>query len=220
MTAEQMGQQSSVTVAAFDVDGTLTRRDCVLPFLVRLVGRRRLIVVAGRHPLLLARTALGFGGRDRLKETVVGELLVGRPVEEVERVGRDFALGQAVEWLRPDTVGRLRWHREQGHEVVIVSASLWAYLRPLCAEVLGGVSGLLCTEIEVRPDGRCGARLVEGNCRGEEKARRLLRWIDGRPATIWAYGDSGGDAQLLALADHPVWVGRKPIAAHALEESS
>jgi phosphoserine phosphatase len=26
---------------------------------------------------------------------------------------------------------------------------------------------------------------------------------------LWAYGDSAGDEELLALADHPTWVGRR-----------
>ena len=54
-------------------------------------------------------------------------------------------------------------------------------------------------------------RPVDGNCRGPEKARRLLAWLDanhgGRDAVeLWAYGDSPGDRELLAAADKPVWV--------------
>lgn len=37
-------------VAAFDVDGTLTVRDCVRPFLERLGGKTGLLVAVGRRP--------------------------------------------------------------------------------------------------------------------------------------------------------------------------
>jgi phosphatidylglycerophosphatase C len=52
------------------------------------------------------------------------------------------------------------------------------------------------------------------NNRGAEKAARLQAWLDARfgPGTdveLWAYGDSSGDAELLALAHHPTWVGRR-----------
>jgi phosphatidylglycerophosphatase C len=48
-----------VVVAAFDVDGTLTTRDCVRPFLERVAGRRRLVTSVLRRPLatLAARSA-------------------------------------------------------------------------------------------------------------------------------------------------------------------
>jgi phosphatidylglycerophosphatase C len=208
----------AMVVAAFDVDGTLTTRDCVVPFLVRVAGRRRVVAASMRHPLLLGRVAFGFGGRDALKEAVVGRLLKGRPRADVDALGRRFAREAVAGWLRPDTTARLQWHRERGHSVVIVSASLRAYLEPLASEVLGGVEALLCTDVETRPDGTFVASLRNGNCRGPEKARRLEAWLAGRPATIWAYGDSSGDTELLAMAHHPVHVRRAPIPAIPIEE--
>jgi phosphoserine phosphatase len=38
--------------------------------------------------------------------------------------------------------------------------------------------------------------------------------MDRRATTVWAYGDSRGDRELLAAADHPVWV-REPLASVA-----
>lgn len=202
-----------VVVAAFDVDGTLTKRDCVLPFLVRVAGRRRVIVAGLRHPVLLVSTALGRGDRDRLKEYVVGRLVRGRDQASLDDAGRGYAREVVARWLRPDTMARLSWHRERGHAVVLVSASLRSYLEPLAAEVLGGVDAVLCTDVETAPDGVCTGRLDGGNCRGPEKSRRLRGWLADRPATIWAYGDSSGDAELLAMADHPVRVRGVVIAA-------
>ena len=52
-------------------------------------------------------------------------------------------------------------------------------------------------------------RLSGANCRGPEKARRVREWLAGAGldgAELWAYGDSPGDAELLAMADHPVRV--------------
>lgn len=198
--------EAHVVVAAFDVDGTLTKRDCVVPFLMRVAGRRRVLSASLRHPVLLLATAIGRGDRDRLKELVVGRLVQGRQRAALDDEGETFAREVVSRWLRPDTMDRLRWHRDRGHSVVLVSASLRPYLEPLASQVIGGVEAVLCTDVESSADGVCTGRLLGGNCRGPEKSHRLRTWLAGRSATIWAYGDSAGDAELLAMADHAVRV--------------
>jgi phosphatidylglycerophosphatase C len=192
-------------VAAFDVDGTLTTRDCVVPFLARLAGRTRLVLGVCRHPLGVAR-ALIRRDREALKVIGVGAAVTGRDRAEVDRLGALHADVIYSGWLRPDTLGRLRWHQEQGHLVVLVSASLTSYLEPLARRL--GVDAVLCTRIAVDAAGRCTGGLDGPNCRGPEKERRLREWLaehDLDGATIWAYGDSSGDRELLAMADQAVW---------------
>lgn len=200
------GASRTRTVAAFDVDGTLTTRDCVLPFLSRVGGRWRVVRSAGRRPWLLLRTAVGRGDRDRVKAMVVGGAIRGTSRERLDDTGSAFAGEVGKRWLRADVMERLQWHRGQGHAIVLVSASLRAYLEPFARDVLGGVDAVLCTDVETGPDGLCTGRLLGANCRAAEKARRLTEWLAGEPAVLWAYGDSSGDRELLGMAHHPVWV--------------
>lgn len=192
-------------VAAFDVDGTLTVRDCVGPFLVRLAGRRGVAAAVARHPLATLAGA-ARRDRDRLKAVLVGGVFAGRSVEAVASAGREFAATVAATMLRPDTLARLRWHQGEGHHTVLVSASLRPYLEPLGAEL--GVGAVLCTDVAER-GGTYTDRLAGANCRAAEKAVRLRSWLAERrlvDAEIWAYGDSRGDAELLAMAHHAQWV--------------
>jgi phosphatidylglycerophosphatase C len=194
-----------MVIAAFDVDGTLTTRDCVRPFLERAAGRRRLITSMLRRPLATV-VAAARRDRDRLKEIIVGGSLRGKLVTEVETIGEQFAQYVLVNWLRPDTVRRLRWHQQAGHRTVIVSASLAAYLRPLALRL--GIDDVLCTD-STRSGDRYGDRLSGLNCRADEKRRRLDQWLEEHRwvhAEVWAYGDSAGDRELLDRADHAVWV--------------
>jgi phosphoserine phosphatase len=43
----------------------------------------------------------------------------------------------------------------------------------------------------------------------------LRSWLEERrisAVTVYAYGDSAGDRQLLAMATHPHWIGKNRIA--------
>jgi len=194
-------------VAAFEFDGTLARRDTMVPFLLSAAGWPRLTLAA-----LAASPAYFRGGRDELKLATVARLFRGWPRDRFEEHGRTYA-AKLVELLRPELVERLRWHQEEGHPVVLVSASLATYLRPLAAEL--GIDDVIAVELDCSDAGTLTGLVVGGvNCRGPHKVTRLRAWLDerygeGSQVELWAYGDSSGDEELLALADHPTWVGRR-----------
>ncbi len=195
-------------VVAFDVDGTVTRRDCVVPFLRRVGGTSavtaRLVYRVGRAAPMLARR-----DRDALKELAAHVAFAGRCADDVARHGREFAAIVRAGWLRPDIMAVMAAHRAAGDAIVLVSASFEAYLVPL-GELLG-VDTTLGTRLQVGGDGRLTGRLDGANCRGPEKVRRLRAWPDaahgGRGAVdLVAYGDSPGDRELLADADVAHWI--------------
>jgi phosphatidylglycerophosphatase C len=196
-------------VAAFDFDGTLARHDTLVPFLRQACGTRRVVAAT-------ARAALAARSRDTLKVAAVGHLFRGRTADELDALGRDY-VPTLISLLRPELLERLRWHRAEGHAVVIVSASLGAYLRPLADQL--DIDAALAVELVVGADGvLTGAVVGEANTRGPEKVARLTAWTAQRfgadaPFELWAYGDSTGDEELLARADHPTWVGRRATRA-------
>jgi phosphatidylglycerophosphatase C len=192
-------------VAAFDFDGTLARRDTLVPFLRQVRGTPRVVAAA-------ARAALRTRDRDTLKVATIGHLFRGVPADDLDDRGRAYA-PTLVELLRPEMLEQVRWHQREHHAVVIVSASLGVYLRPLAEHL--GLDAALAVELVTGADGcLTGGVIGELNTRGPEKVARLTTWVAERfgPATaceLWAYGDSAGDEDLLALADHAMWVGRR-----------
>jgi phosphatidylglycerophosphatase C len=198
-------------VAAFDFDGTVSRRDTLVPFLARAGGRRRFAQVCGRLGLSGARGGVDLRDRDDLKEQLLRELFVGRDEEELRHLGVRYARDLLSDQLRSDVLARLDDHRRAGHEVLFVSASLVYYLEPL-AELLG-VHGVLAVEPEVR-DGKLTGALARPNVRAEQKALRLREWLGVDPhgpvegVRVYGYGNSSGDHALLAMSDHAYWLGR------------
>ncbi len=192
-------------VAAFDFDGTLSVRDTLVPFLRRARGTPRVLAAA-------AWALPQVRDRDAYKLALIGHLFRGVPADRLAAEGEAYVPSlEAV--LRPELLDRLRWHQAEGHAAVLVSASLGAYLRPLAVRL--GLDAVLAVELVVDADGRLTGEVVGGlNTRGPEKVSRLRAWVDqrhgpGADVELWAYGESSGDEELLARADHPTWVGKR-----------
>ena len=195
-------------VAAFDFDGTLTGRDMLMPFLVGLAGRRAMAPLLGGAGTELMRG--GVRSRNAAKAIVLRRVMAGRSAADVAEAGERYA-HTLIPRLRPDGVDRVRWHQDRGDRVVLVSASLGVYLRPLAVEL--GLDGVEAVELVADDDGVLTGAMTGPNCRGPEKVVRLDRWLAGAGLDrsgieLWAYGDSAGDDELLTAADHAHRCGR------------
>lgn len=197
-------------IAAFDVDGTITTTDCVVPFLRRTAGTARLIGRLLRSPITVGSGALRRD-RDALKAASAAAAFRGLDSAVVAADAVSFAQEVADRHLRDDVVESLRDHAAAGDTVVLVSASFEVYLRPLAA--LLGADDVIAVRLAVDDRGILTGALDGPNCRGPEKVVRLHHWLDahvgGRDAVhLTAYGDSLGDRELLADADVAHWLGR------------
>jgi phosphatidylglycerophosphatase C len=201
---------SAPDLAVFDLDGTLTRKDTFLPFLAFLAGRGGAAFALAAASPALVRCAIDRSRRDEAKERLVRLTLRGRTVTDVGEAGATYAADVEATQLRPDMLARLRWHQAQGHDCVIVSASLEVYVEPLARRL--GVSQAVSTRLEADAQGALTGRLLGTNCRGAEKLGRLAE-LFGPRAIAWAYGDSVDDQALLDRAAHPLLVGKAPVAA-------
>jgi phosphatidylglycerophosphatase C len=192
-------------VALFDLDGTLTWRDTLLPFLLGFLRRRpHKILKLWRLPLALFRY---WRDRDRgaLKSSMIRMIMGGERRDVLDAWAHAFVEQfKPKQRFRPLALAVLEAHRAAGDHLVLLSASPDLYV-PLISQLLG-FERTLCTELEWRGD-RLDGRLKTANRRGEEKLV-CLNWLRGhyRNLPIIAYGNSASDVDHLRQADRALLV--------------
>jgi phosphatidylglycerophosphatase C len=193
-------------VALFDLDGTLTWRDTLFPFLMSYLRRHpRRVAGLWRLPWALARYAARGRDRGLLKSRVIVMVMGGASRPDVDRCAEAFvdALTRRRQ-LRPAALDVLEAHRAAGDHLVLLSASPDLYV-PRIGRSLG-FERTLCTEVEWQGDRLVGA-LSTANRHGIEKSR-CLAWLRGQypGLPIIAYGNSASDLDHMRRADQALLV--------------
>jgi HAD superfamily hydrolase (TIGR01490 family) len=201
------GQAEPVTLAVFDVEGTVVASNVLESYLWLRLSEldgssraRRIAATAARLPKLLAAER-----RDR------GEFLrafyrlyrdVG--VDEVRALAEDTIGELLLRRLAPGAVRRIREHRAAGHRIVLVTGSLDFIVAPLAPLVDEIVAARLATE-----DGRYTGDLEQPPLTGEARAS----WLDGYArragadlVAAYGYADSLSDLPMLEAVGRPVAV--------------
>ena len=132
------------------------------------------------------------------KQKLMANYFKGWDADHFMKLADRYSLEQIDRITRPSALEKIRWHQEQGHKVVIVSASMECWLKGWCEK---NNVDLIATRLEVR-DGKLTGKFSTRNCNGIEKANRVREAYDLDLCDhIYAYGDSRGDQELLSLAD-------------------
>jgi phosphatidylglycerophosphatase C len=200
-------------VAVFDLDGTLTHHDTLVPYLAASLAAHparawRLAVVPGA----LARFAFDRD-RGRLKSRLIRALLGGCSRVAVDALTERFLDEHWSRLFRREALAALERHRAAGDYLVLLSASTDCYVTAIGARL--GVDEVICTELQWDGDRLDGA-LVTPNRRGAEKSRCLARLRDQHPgARFAAYGNSRSDLDHLSQVESGVLVNGSTTARRA-----
>lgn len=188
-----------MTIAFFDFDGTITNKDTLWE-IIRF-HRGRAAMYAGIVQLLpaLLRFKLKMTPAQDMKEQVLDYFFGEMSASDFAAGCEDFCRERLPSLIRPLALTAIRKHQQQGHHVVVVTASAQDWVAPWCRK-----ENIVClgTRLEVKNKQITGK--IQGiNCNGEEKVSRIrqaYRLENFRE--IYAYGDSEGDRPMLALAQY------------------
>jgi len=196
-----------MNISFFDFDGTITTGDSLIKFIHFVVGDVKFIWgMALLSPMLIAYK-LKLIPNYKVKQYMLSYFFKGMSEEKFMQVANEYSLNHIKTILRPKAMEKIAWHKEQGHKIVIVSASIECWLKPWCDR--NGLD-LIATKIEMK-DGIVTGMLLTKNCYGIEKVNRVYEIYNlSEYDHIYAYGDSRGDKELLELANDSFY---KPFRA-------
>ena len=192
-------------LACFDFDGTIIRGDSITEYLKLALKQGEIskgeYAAVGWHTL---RYFLGLENGDAVKTHALHFRKALTP-QKREQLDQEFASQYLLPRVYPDALQCWKEHQEAGRKMLLVSASTDHYMQYVAKAL--GADALLCTA--VLPDGT-----VSGNCKGDEKVRRIRSWLDANEITAdfsasFAYGDSASDLPMLLMVGHPVQVNPK-----------
>ncbi len=182
----------------FDFDGTITTKDSLVDFIQYAVGKSTYYVgLLKLSPMLVAYT-FKLIPNHIAKEKLIAHFFKGWDTDRFQKLAEQYSSEQINKIIRPKAIEKIKWHQEQGHKVVIVSASIECWLEAWCD--IQNIE-LISTQLEMG-DNKLTGKFATKNCYGIEKANRVLNAYNINDYEyICAYGDSRGDRELLALAD-------------------
>lgn len=187
-------------VVAFDFDGTLTVKDSYTAFLKWRTSKSAWIL--GGLQLVPAAVSYFFHrDRSRIKAAATKVYLAGVSRERLETDARLFAEQHSRSLLRPDAVIAWKRWRNERVRLVIVTASPDLVVAPFARGL--GADDLLGTPLHFDERGRVTGEFASPNCRGAEKVARLRAAFGPDLRVRAAYGDTGGDTEMLAIAEEP-----------------
>lgn len=194
-------------VALLDLDGTITKRDTYIPFLLGfLLSYPTRIWRVGSLPFAVALHALGLRDNAWLKERFLTAILGGAHRSEIDPWAEIFAERIVARGLRRKARRVIEQHRAAGHELVLATASFDFYVDRLAERL--GFDMVICTTAEWRPDGTLSGRLDSPNCYGDAKRAAFWSQIGATRDQLYliAYSDHHSDLSILNEADHAVAV--------------
>ena len=187
----------------FDLDGTITYRDTLLPYVSGYLAR------SGRSRLRMARLlptlaafAVGAADHGAVKSAFIRATLGGASREQLAAWTQEFVPGVILTGSSPGALAMIKAHRAAGDLLVLMSASTDLYV-PQIGQALG-FDDVICTGVAFDAAGRLTGALTSANRRGPEKVRCFERLKQQHPGLqSVAYGNAGSDLAHLAMADFP-----------------
>ncbi|HMI36800.1 MAG TPA: HAD-IB family hydrolase [Steroidobacteraceae bacterium] len=193
-------------LAIFDLDGTITRHDTLVPYIAGFLWRHPWRLWRWLPCLVpLLRYAAGPRDRGALKSRVIQLTLGGVASAPLAAWAVRYARRLVRSGLYAEALECITAHQRNHDHLVLLSASPDLYV-PEIAQSLG-FDACICTELRWRADDRLDGALSSPNRRGPEKAQCVAALLaEQQPLLSYAYGNSPADLEHLKMVSAGTYV--------------
>ncbi len=183
-------------LAVFDFDGTITRKDTFIDFLAFSFGKKRLYLSLLKYAFQGFGYAIGIYPNYKYKELIFSTFFKGTTVDYAQQLGDKYAKERIVEICLPQALARIAYHKAQGHDLVLLTASPSLWIQAW-SDTLG--FDIIATNFQIK-DNRFTGKIEGKNCYGKEKIARLgAHYNLADYAESYGYGDSKADLYFMQL---------------------
>lgn len=187
-----------MNLALFDFDGTITSEDTYTKFIFFSTPKLRFVMGLAIIWPVVVLYKLGVLPASKTRPILSKVAFCGRRVDVVSEQAQRFVLDYISNVIRPIALDKIAWHKAQGDEIFVVSASLSPYIKIWCHNQ--GIK-FVCSEL-ASDAGKYTGSYTNGDCSGERKVRFICDIVDlSKYSAIYAYGDSDEDLPMLEIAD-------------------
>jgi HAD superfamily hydrolase (TIGR01490 family) len=131
----------------------------------------------------------------------------GKKLEYFSNQADDFYNNLLKPRLVTEVLEKLKYHKKEGHYLVIVSGSIRYYLEPVVRDL--GFDDIVCTDLEEGSDGLLTGRPIGEICIHDYKKELTLELVEKENIDLdksFAYGNNEADIPFLKLVGNPVAV--------------
>lgn len=195
-------KHSQRSLVLFDFDGTITQKDT----LFEIIKYDKGIFSFFLGILILSPSFLSYSlkkiNAQKLKERFLSYFLKSRPFNNWNNVCLNYSRNGLPKIIRPKALQKINEHKQKNDRIIVVTASIENWVKPWCDEQEIECIG---SRIEIIND-RITGKLIGKNCNGMEKSRRIQEYLKLETySSIYAYGDTKGDIEMLKLANFPFY---------------
>lgn len=172
---------------AYDFDGTIYNGDSGADFIKFMFCKKPLLVTKHlvKSSVVIAKYKLGKVELKKMKEDLFSFV---NKIDELNKFTNEFA-------KKNKNKIKNYYFDTKKEDDLIISASLDFYLLPLCKEI--GLNNVICTEYDIK-----NGKIINENCKGEEKVKRFEATYGSDAIIENAYGDTKGDIPMLKRAQN------------------
>ena len=186
-------------IAVVDFDGTLTSKDTLVEFIKYACGTWRFYLGFTCYSPIIVLMFLHLYPNWKAKEKIFAFFFKGWEYQKFKDYGEEFSL-KIENMKKENTMKKLYTHMEKSDTIYVITASILEWVLPWCKK--NGINNVLATRIEFDERGIITGRFSSKNCYGQEKVNRLLQVEPHRHTyTLYAYGDSRGDKEMIEFSD-------------------